>query len=146
MASINLFANLADALRERISTLGFDVGDVENDSHAAVRLWSKIRRYQIDPHPRRINKAVGFSCPEEHTTGIRQLEKAIEDGEDLKPYRSNKVARLADDTDDLLDYWKIHHFHLGSTIGDRGFVERTNELLFCRVEEDCVFFIKSGNS
>ena len=78
MANINLFADLADALRERTSTLGFDVGDVENDNHATVRLWSKIRRYQIDPHPRRIKKATGFSCPEEHTTGLRQLEKAIE--------------------------------------------------------------------
>ena len=68
---INLFKDLADALLERMSTLGFDVTDVENDNHAAIRLWSKIRRYQIDPHPRKIRKATGFSCPEEHAAGLR---------------------------------------------------------------------------
>ena len=41
-----------------------------------------------------------------------------------------------------MDYWNIHHFHLGSVIKDNGFVERTNELLFCCVEEDYVFFLK----
>ena len=44
--------------------------------------------------------------------------------------------------DVLLDYWGIHHFHLGSNLMKDGFVVRTDELLFCLFDDTYAYFIK----
>lgn len=138
---MNLFKDFADLARRDMATRGYDVADVEGDDHAAVMMYLKIKRYAVQPRPRVILKAAGFQCPPQHLQGLNQLELAIRRGEDLTPYRSKNVAS-AGSRDGLLDYWGIHHFHLGAALMNDGFVERTEQLLFCLIHEEYACFLK----
>ena len=138
---INLFKDFADAVRHDMAVGGYEVSHVQDDDHAAIMLYYKISRYTIEPRPRQVLKALGFQHPPQYELGIQKLEQAIQNGTSLTPYRSKSIATGASD-DDLFDYWEIHHFHLGSNLMGDGFVERTKELLFCRVEDEHAYFIK----
>ena len=138
---INLFKEFADAARRDVTDKGHEVAHVQDDDHAAIMLYCKIRRYTIEPRPRQILKATGFEHPPQYNLGIQQLEQAILNGTPLTPYRSKSIGKAASD-DDLFDYWQIHHFHLGSNLKKDGFVTRTNELLFCRIEDTHAYFIQ----
>ena len=138
---INLFKDFADAVRRDMAVEGHEVNHVKDDDHAAIMLYYKTRRYMIEPRPRGVLKATGFQHPPQYELGIQKLEQAIQNGTCLTPYRSKRIA-TATSSDDLFDYWQIHHFHLGSNQMNDGFVERTNELLFCRIEDEHAYFIK----
>ena len=138
---VSLFKDFADAVRLSLTTQGHDVSHVQNDDHAAVMLYFKTDRYDIKALSRSIKKPADFLCPPEHLVGLQGLEKAILTGADLKPYRSRQTQKT-EFQDGLLDHWNIHHFHLGNNIEEDGFVERTNDLLFCLIEDTCAYFIK----
>ena len=138
---MNLFKDFADAVRHHMAVRGYEVTHVQDDDHAAIMLYYKISRYTIEPRPRQVLKAPGFQRPPQHELGIQKLEQAIQNGTSLTPYRSKSIATAASD-DDLFDYWQIHHFHLGSNLMNDGFVGRTNELLFCRIEDTQAYFIR----
>lgn len=105
------------------------------------RLYHKISRYTIESRPRRVLKAADFECPPQYISGLQKLEQTITAGENLFPYRSKSVSSPTW-RDGLLDYWGIHHLHLGSDLMNDGFIERTDELLFCRFDSVCAYFIK----
>ena len=138
---MNLVKDLADLLRSCMDGKGYDVTKVQDDDHAALILYHKMHRYTIEPRPRRVLKAMGFECPPRHALGIGQLEQAIQRGDDLSPYGSKGIANLSS-RDGLLDYWGIHHLHLGTKLRKDGFIGRTAELLFCHIDDTCVYFIK----
>lgn len=137
---MDLFRDFGHALRREIASQGYDATHVENDDHATAMLYHRLFRYTIPLHPRKILKPAGFECPAQYSSGLQKLEQAIEAGESLVPYSSKSImsARLRDG---LLDYWGIHHFHLGTNIMRDGFVERTDDLLFCRIDDQCAYFI-----
>ena len=137
---VSLFKDFAEALRRDMALQGYDAVDVPSDDHAAVMLYLKMERYAIQARPRNIEKAPQFRCPPDRLEGLHGLEGAILTGADLRPYRSRRIESTKF-LDGLLDHWNIHHFHLGGKIEADGFVERTNELLFCLVEDDCVYLI-----
>ena len=120
---------------------GYDVAKIQDDDHASLVLYHKMLRYTIAPRPRKVLKAVGFKCPPRHALGVAQLEQAIRRGNHLSPYRSKSIADLTE-SDGLLDYWGIHHLHLGTTQRKDGFIARTKELLFCFVDDTFAYFIK----
>ena len=141
---INLFKDFADAVRLGLTTQGHDVSHVQHDDHAAVMLYFKMARYDIGAKPRAIKKPVDFRCPAEHLIGLQQLEHAILTGTDLTPYRSRQ-SQHTEFQDGLLDHWNIHHFHLGKNTEKDGFIERTNDLLFCLIDDTFAYFIKVAN-
>lgn len=73
---------------------------------------------------------------------LREVITRLEQGQTIRPYLSKEVA-LIDRSDRLLRHWKIKHLHLEamSTIDKKGFVKRSGDLLFFRVEGDCVYLI-----
>ena len=62
------------------------------------------------------------------------LEKHLVEGESVWPYLSDQIAKDYR-PDMLLNNWGIHHLHLGSIKRKDGFIQRTNDVLFCRFEE-----------
>ena len=138
---MNLYRDLADAIRRGLKSDGYDVTSVEDDDEATVRLYSRLTRRSVESHPRRIRKADDFD-PSGHASGIAKLEGAIRNGENLAPYMSKTIADI-DAQDSLLDNWGIYHFHLGTDLEDNGkFVRRTRDILLCRIDDTCVYFIK----
>jgi len=83
---------------------------------------------------------------------IKTFLEKVEHGDDLSPHLSDKtrtrgftlaahsqgpdVDRWAD-KDFLLNVMGYYHFHLGSTVGKRGFVNCTNDELFATVSREC---------
>ena len=133
---MDLFRDFGHAIRREIANQGYDVIHVENDDHAAAMLYHRLFRYTIDSHPRKVLKPAGFECPPQFNSGLQKLEQAIEVGESLAPYRSKSITS-ARFRDGLLDCWGIHHFHLGTDVTKEGFIERTDDLLFCRIDDRC---------
>ena len=73
---------------------------------------------------------------------LREVITRLEQGQTIRPFLSKEVALLGC-RDRLLRHWRINHMHLKamSTIDKQGFVERSGDLLFFRVERDCVYLI-----
>ncbi|MGH1378709.1 MAG: hypothetical protein ACRBB3_07790 [Alphaproteobacteria bacterium] len=81
---------------------------------------------------------------------IWEIYRKFTIGENLKAYLSRRIVQKAislnntsqsADKDGMLNEWGFHHLHLGTQLENDGFIQRTNELLFTRVFEDCVCFI-----
>lgn len=85
----------------------------------------------------------------ENLSVIQEIKTKFENGENISPYLSkaskvifapNPKNRYAD-KDLLLNDWNINHLHLGENIQKNGFVQRTKDVLFCRITKDSVYFI-----
>ena len=73
---------------------------------------------------------------------IEKIKKNFEEGDNLELNRRlSKKSIVAHDQDLLLNNWGIHHFHLGDNI-QNNFYQRTNELLFVKIENDSVYFLE----
>ena len=138
---IDLYRDFADAVRHQMASEGYDIESIKGDDEAAVRSYARLDRRTIAPRPREILKASNFD-PSIHEVGIAKLETAIRNGESLKPYMSKTIID-AGYHDSLLDHWGIFHFHLGTELEEGGsFVERTRDVLLCRVDDSHAYFIK----
>lgn len=141
MITINLMKDLADAICAELAALGFDTSKISEDSEKAMKAWFRASRYMVIPSKRSVLKALDFSTLGEDQ-GLKILEEKIRKGDDLNTHLS---SRIADPTkpDGLLDHWSIKHFHLGETIDiQTGRIERTKNVLLCRIDENNVYFIK----
>lgn len=139
---IDLKHDFANFCRDLLVGLGYKVEEVANivDDGNAIRALLGVRRRLVPPQGRSIAKAKVFVCPPEHAQGLAEIERKIESGEDLAPHLSTRLLKLHY-KDDLLNHWGVHHLHLGTSIEADGFVQRTKHLLFCRFEDENVYFI-----
>ncbi len=73
---------------------------------------------------------------------LREVINCLEQGQTIRPYLSKDVARI-NSCDRLLRHWRIKHLHLEtvSATEKKGFVERSNDLLFFRVEGNSAYLI-----
>ena len=136
--TIALSRDCIESFRRHLAGMGYKVG---GDGDRVLCLYHKIAiRTLINPKPRTVRVSPQFTCPEEYEPGLSNLRRAIEKGEDLSPFMSKRVKQ-ARARDHLLDYWRIHHFHLGSRIEKDGFVGRTRHVLMALVDSQYVYFI-----
>ena len=137
---INLYRDVADALRNEMASGGYDIAPVKDNDDAAIRLYAKLGRRLIESRARQILKASNFD-PSNHESALAKLEYAIQSGDSLSPYMSKTIVDAKAD-DSLLDNWRIYHFHLGTELEDGGqFIRRTGEILLCRVDDSFAYFI-----
>jgi hypothetical protein len=101
--------------------------------------FNYIKR-KIYPKPRDIVRVNSFSCPQELSDGLKNLENKIKNGQDLTPHLSKLVLNNYKSRDYMLNDWGIYHLHLGINITN-GFVDRTDPVLFCMVTDDVIYFI-----
>ena len=138
---MNLYRDLADAIRRELESDGYDVASVKGDDEATVRLHARLSRRDIVKRQRKVLKAGDFD-PSNHECGIAKLESAIRNGDNLAPYMSKAIVDI-DAQDSLLDHWGIYHFHLGTELEENGkFVRRTRDILLCRIDDTHAYFIK----
>lgn len=121
---------------EMASSFGMDVASVGPD--APVLFFNAVQR-RVSPRPRIVYLSDTFSCPEKLVRGWDKLKKKFEAGEDLTAHLSKLVVKTKR-TDQMLNDWGIHHFHLGEEV-KQGWVERTGELLFARVTQDAIYVV-----
>ena len=141
MISINLIKDLTDGIRHDLATYGFDTGGITEDSDKTMRAWFRADRYIVFTRERNVLKAQEFSALGEDK-GIEILEEKIRKGENVNTHLSAKVTDPTQQ-DGLLDHWGIKHFHLGEKIdASTGRIERTKNILLCRIDDENAYFIK----
>lgn len=136
--AIDLRGDCIENFRSDLADMGYKVAD---DGDKILCLYHKIAvRTLIRAKPRIVRVSSNFTCPEEYNSGLRNLRRAFIEGEDLLPFMSKRVKKNHW-RDYMLDYWRIHHFHLGDRIEEDGFVGRTRHILMAFVDWKYAYFI-----
>ena len=136
--TIDLRQDCVEQFRRALADLGYSV--VGKEGNTLLYLYHKLTRRIITSRPREVKTSLQFTRPEKYTEGLRNLKRAIAKGDDLSPFMSKTIKKVSWH-DRMLDYWRIHHFHLGGEIGIDGFVKRTRHVLMAFVDASCVYFI-----
>lgn len=136
---IDLPRDLGAIFRDRIVQLGYDAKGL-NDPAEMIRAYLSVGRRLVSLQPRKVLKAKEFQCPPNHIQGLAKIESTIRSGGNLTPFLSDEIKHR-DFQDKLLLHWGIHHLHLGTKMRSDGFVKRTDDLLYCRIDKDCAYFI-----
>lgn len=71
---------------------------------------------------------------------LKQVRSKFKIGKDVNPHLS-KMSLKPQKKDLLLYDWGIHHLHLNNQFDDKGFIERSDYLLFFMLKEDDVYLI-----
>ncbi len=136
--AIDLWRDIISGCRTDLTQRGHSV--VELDDWHSVWTFLNAERRSIPVQSRRVFRSKEFACPGAHAQALSDIEAKIRAGDDLAPHLSKRTKNL-DDSDALLNHWGIFHLHMGETMGDDGFIARTDHLLFCRVTERSAYLI-----
>ena len=144
---VNLRHDFTESIRAELILSGYSqdaVNRMSMDDRDLIRAYLNINRRWVTPNPRRIHRAKGFLCPQQHSVALANIEGAIRNGDDLTPYLSTHIVELKHN-DPMLNDWGIHHLHLGKKMAtsgkNRGFIQRTDPLLYCCFAESDAYFI-----
>ena len=127
-----------EALKNAMKEEGFDAEEVEK-AKDALEAYVQSRRRTILPRQRKVHKASQFDHIG-NEEAVNAIENLFQTGGDLSPYRSKGYKSLKEDR--MLDYYGVHHLHLGKELEKTGFVKRTNHLLIVFVQENNAYFLK----
>lgn len=136
--AVDLWRDIVSGCRTDLTQRGHSM--VELDDWHSVWTFLNAERRSIPVRPRRVFRSKQFACPGAHAQALSDVEAKIRAGDDLAPYLSKRTTNPGD-LDALLNHWGIFHLHMGETMGDDGFVARTDQLLFCRFTEEAAYLI-----
>lgn len=125
-------------------------GHLYNPNEKAVDrycLWHEIQERFVSPQSYRI-----FVSQELRKNGkyaqlknvLQEVKAAFRSGSSLSPYLSSRIPNLGKKGRDyMLQHWHIRHLNLSpiSSIDSKGLVKRADDLLFFKVDGDCVYFL-----
>lgn len=136
----NLYGDWIAIARQRLINSGFDVSSLIRDNDIGQEYFNAILHLTIPVQPRQVYQADTFHCPADLVTGLAAFTAKVEAGQNLRPHMSRGVKKVANR--DWLRYdWGIHHFHLGTSIGNDGFVNRTEPILFAWVTSEVMYML-----
>ena len=150
---MDFLADMERLAGQELSKLGFTGKPGDNLDAVLVRYhnvksriprrasWTVLRSTEVS---RKLSGHGPAILTQNIEAGLRQFIEKAENGEDLKPHLSTKIADP--DYQDLMFYdWRTYHFHLGTKPHPKrpGFVARTDELLFAMTDphEDKMYLI-----
>ena len=141
MLDIDLINDFAKIMRDELINYGFSTQSIPNDIEEIMRVYCRVQKYRINSVKRSVLKAQNFDTLGEDD-GLKILEGKIQNGDDLNLHLTSRIADCTK-RDRLLDDWGIYHMHLGDRIdSNTGRINRTKNILFCRVDDSNVYFIK----
>ncbi len=135
---IDLFSDWVEIVKTELESKGY-IFNTSDPDEISIQYFNYLKRI-IPPKPRNIKKSDVFNCPENLIEGLNLLESKIQNGEDISAHLSRKLKNL-EEIDDLLYDWGIFHLHLGTTIEDDGYINRTGPLLFGYYDDENFYFI-----
>lgn len=146
LVQMNLAEDLDDLITAELIEFGFKPSQRDTTLHRYC-LWYEYhdRRISMVPHRIEVSKELKANPKYiEHKAVIAEITGRLRRGQDVTPYLTTGVTRLAKQGRDyLLLHWGILHLHLNliSTIDSKGFVTRSDDLLFIRVQKDTAHLI-----
>ena len=141
----DFFGDVAGILGNELAAAGYP-STLSTKTDEVVIRYCNVRRRRIGAKPRTVLIAKELQCPTHQLAGFRLICEKAENGDDLRPHQSRKLAD-ADFDDSLLNDWGINHLHLGTTLEADGFMARTGPVLLVRVtprEFYCIAIMEHG--
>lgn len=137
----NFYDDFIEILRTELANYGHPAGPSDSPKQIHRRYLNLLKRL-ISRTPRRTHTAREFRCPAEHQSAINDIIQKATRGDDLNPYLSKSIAKNADFNDLALNYWGIHHLHLGNALeADGRFIKRTGSLMFARITDSDFYLV-----
>lgn len=116
---------------------GFKIDGVKGNDF--VLAYLNFFRRRVSSRKRVMYLSDCFKCPDSLCKAWKKFRCCVEDGNDISIYQSKQIVDLTK-KDLLLNDWGIYHFHLGEKL-DKGWVKRTDELVFAMVKPDAFYTI-----
>src|ERR1700674_3626538 len=130
-------------LSEKLMELGGYYDDSMNLVDNTIIYFNAVRRI-LPSKKRTVFESTELLIPVEYAEGYEKIKHIIRNGEDLKPYLSKGTKSLTAN-DLLLNEWGIHHLHLGNSLDDDGYIERTEHLLFLMFTDGAAYMLQVMN-
>ena len=117
--------------------------DPSETAENIIMKYFNIHKRRIPVCPRNILISKEFHCPLEVQTGLNEVLRKAEAGEDLRPHQSRELLLNPEYNDQLLNHWNIQHLHLDILPHRKykGLLKRSRLLLFARVTSETLYCI-----
>jgi hypothetical protein len=117
--------------------------DVSYKFDTTEKVMFDYQRYKfrkINQMKRVVHTSSTFVCPSKYKEVFATIIKKIKQGESLLDYQSRLLKKVNYD-DGLLMDWGVQHLHLGASMDNDGFIQRTGDLLFVRFVDGIAYII-----
>lgn len=130
---------LARIMWEEMVDVGRDVTRLDDNDKIFVAYFNTCLLFPI-PQTYLVHIHRDFICPPECKEGYELLLHKIQSGEKFGAHLS-KTTKATENHDLMLYDWGIYHFHLGTTIENDGYVQRTSKLLYAYIDNQDIYFV-----
>lgn len=141
VVSLDLLEDLNSILRIEFKNLGYQTQ--KKDTHDLLTAFFNLQDKTVSVKRRRVHTSNELRAKEiekPYNDYFKQIRNKFKNGKDINPHLSTMSVRPH--KEDLLLYdWGIHHLHLNNKLNDKGFIERSDYILFFVLREDDVYFI-----
>ena len=134
---MDFYQDLSNYLRLSLVPPNFKIDPGTEPDEVIMRFLNWFRR-RISSKPRVIHRSKEFVCPTTLEQPLMTLEEKVRNGDDLNTHLSKRLTLATKENlenDLMINISKVHHFHLGESIGSDGYVQRTGPLLFALVTD-----------
>jgi len=139
--SLDLLEDLNNILQIEFEILGYQTP--KKDTYHLLTALFNLQNKTVSVKRRRVHisdKLRVKDIEKPYNDYFKQIRNKFKNGKDINPYLSTMSVKPH--KKDLLLYdWGIHHLHLNNKLNDKGFIERSDYILFFVLKEDDVYFI-----
>ncbi len=124
-----------------LKSKGYSDDELANKNDLLL-LYYKDQMLSIPQIPRKVEFSKQFKYPDEYKMALEEFVKRVENGEDLKPFMSERVRSKHNNNDMLLNDWGIYHFHLTRRFRSDGMATRSEYQIFACCDNTTMYFIQ----
>ena len=137
--TVDFYSDWIAILRRELAAAGFTPASNETDQEICFRYFN-LQKRGVTSTPRVVEQAPDFTVPSVHQDGVNLIIEKLKRGDDVTPHLSRSITNF-DYDDAMLNDWGIHHLHLGTSLDDSGFAERTGPLLYARITRSHAYLL-----
>ena len=138
---MNLLGDLNEILQIELKDLGYQIQ--EKDTHKLLAALFNLQDKTVSVKRREVHISKELRAKElkkPYDDYLKQIKNKFKNGKDINPHLSRWSVKPY--RKDLLLYdWGIHHLHLGNKLNNKGFIERSDYILFIVLKKEDVYFI-----
>lgn len=139
--SLDLLEDLNSILLIELKKFGYQFEN--KDTHHLLTAFFNLQDKTVSTKRRRVHISKELRAKEiekPYNDYLKQIRNKFKNGKDINPYLSTMSVKPY--KKDLLLYdWGIHHLHINNKINNKGFIERSDYILFFVLKEDDVYLI-----
>ncbi|PET28310.1 hypothetical protein CN518_24500 [Bacillus anthracis] len=138
---MDLLEDLNTILQNEFEKLGYQIP--KKDTHDLLTALFNLQDKTVSVRRRKVHISKELRAKEiekPYNDYLKQIRNKFKNGKNVNPHLS-KMSEKPYKKDLLLYDWGIHHLHINNKLDDKGFIERSDYILFFVLKEDDVYFI-----